>query len=449
METKTDPAAVRNAVDEARRLERERRDGIKALFEPHFGHAGMKDCMTTCILEDVDVDAAKDRLIAKLATVTGTPDAEPAGGRAVVTEDARTKFVAGAERALLVRAGLEKATRDDDRNEFRGSHLVDLARHSVEVLGGRSVAGWDRMKIVAEAFSHGTDDFDSVLANVAFKALLMGYEETEEVYPNLVRIVPMQDFKTAKLAGLSAFSDLDEVGEHGEYKHGSMEDVGENAQLTTYGKLFRISRQAIINDDLMAFTETPRQMGRAGRRKIGDIVADLLAGAGHVLDQDSKALFHADHNNTGSAAPSTAGFEDARTKMAKQTDPSSNAFLNIMPTIAYVPHALLSSTQQVNVSETEIAASQNNSRRPNTARGLASGGVFPDARLDAEDAAAWYMLGNPATHPSLVLGLLNGQDAPYLEEETGFTRDGVSFKVRIDAVAEAVDFRSIYRGNNT
>lgn len=428
---------VQDITADAIKAERTRVSEIRAMFKRHPGHEALMD---TCVDEGIAPEAASRRLLDALGG-----DAEPTGS-AVVVEDVRDKFMKGAQQAILIRAGLEK---DDPSNEFRSFSMFDLARYSVESLHRRATGRLDRLAIVGEAFSHGTDDFDSLLANVATKAMLLGYEEQPEVYPSLVRIVSLTDFKQAKMVGLSGFSDLDEVGENGEYEHGSMSDVGENAQLTTFGKLFSITRHAIINDDLMAFTDIPRNMGRAARRKIGDLVADLLAGDGHTLDQDSLALFHADHANTGSAVPSTAAFEDMRTKMAKQTDPSGNAFINVAPHVLYVPYALWSSAQQVVESETEVAGSQNNSRRPNTARGITPGGVLPDARLDAEDAAAWYGLANPATHPSLVLGLLNGQDAPFLEEQDGFTRDGVTFKVRIDAVAEAVEFRHIYRGNNT
>lgn len=39
---------------------------------------------------------------------------------------------------------------------------------------------------------------------------------------------------------------------------------------------------------------------------------------------------------------------------------------------------------------------------------------------------------------------LQGQRSPYMEEQQGFTVDGASYKVRIDVVALAVDFRGLY-----
>jgi hypothetical protein len=33
---------------------------------------------------------------------------------------------------------------------------------------------------------------------------------------------------------------------------------------------------------------------------------------------------------------------------------------------------------------------------------------------------------------------------PYMESQNGFYRDGLEYKVRIDAVAAALDFRGLY-----
>lgn len=46
--------------------------------------------------------------------------------------------------------------------------------------------------------------------------------------------------------------------------------------MATYGELFSITRQAIINDDLMALTDIPRKMGMAATATIGDLVYALL-----------------------------------------------------------------------------------------------------------------------------------------------------------------------------
>ncbi|HDY6498146.1 TPA: Clp protease ClpP, partial [Pseudomonas aeruginosa] len=72
--------------------------------------------------------------------------------------------------------------------------------------------------------------------------------------------------------------------------------------LATYGELFSITRQAIINDDLQMLSDIPFKLGQAAKATIGDLVYAVLTG--NPAMSDGKALFHADHSNllTGAAS---------------------------------------------------------------------------------------------------------------------------------------------------
>ena len=57
----------------------------------------------------------------------------------------------------------------------------------------------------------------------------------------------------------------------------------------------------------------------------------------------------------------------------------------------------------------------------------------------------WYLLAAPNGRVATVrVFFLNGQQTPYLEQMDQGTADGVTWKVRIDAVARALDFRGVY-----
>ena len=66
---------------------------------------------------------------------------------------------------------------------------------------------------------------------------------------------------------LSEAGDLELIPELGNYPTTAFSESQESIQLATYGKKFGISRQAIINDDLDAFSTIPARMGRAAARK--------------------------------------------------------------------------------------------------------------------------------------------------------------------------------------
>src|SRR5690606_38606218 len=115
----------------------------------------------------------------------------------------------------------------------------------------------DKMQIVAAAFTHTSGDFGSLLANIATKAMLKGYEEAEETFQKWTSVGTLPDFKAAKRVDLDMFPALEVVPEGGEYKYATVGDRGETVQLATFGKLFGISRHSIVNDDLNAFTNVP------------------------------------------------------------------------------------------------------------------------------------------------------------------------------------------------
>jgi len=162
---------------------------------------------------------------------------------------------------------------------------------------------------------------------------------------------------------------------------------------------------------------------------------------GNPLMADGVALFAGGHNNLGTGgALATGTVDELRALMAKQTDGNATA-LGITPAYLVVPEALRGQAIITVESETEIAASQNNSRRPNSVRNIAE--VISDARLDADSATAYYLIANPALFDTVEVAYLDGVKVPYLEQKDGWSVDGSSFKVRIDAGVKALDYRTM------
>jgi len=376
------------------------------------------------------------------------------GRRVEMKRDQSESVREGAELAILVRSQL--AT-DEQKQKLRdygfgGYTLSELGRAVLEAKGV-SVRGLDKRGLagmVLGRVGHGTSDFTSILANVATKAIMQGWNEAPETWQTWTRVVSLPDFKQAKMVGLSNFSDLSEVPEQAEYTHGTLEDLYENVQLKTYGKLFTISRQAIINDDASAFTTIPRKMGRAASRMIGDLAYDVLKnGTSATLDQDSTALFDAStHKNyvTSGAAPSVATLNAGFTAMAVQTDPSGLSFLNVVPRYLIVPRAI-EATALTLVASTYDPAGSAGTLTPNPYNGRLV--VVADARLDdttwtTHTGKGWFLAADQNVWDTVIVATLNGETAPYLEEQDGFSSDGVTYKVRIDAAAEPLDFRTLY-----
>lgn len=415
---------------------KERNEKIHARLAPVMDKSGIREIYDAALRDPaVTVDQVAEQALAKLGE-----GAEPLAGNGARVDaglDAREKFTLGAASAIAARAGMQK---DDGANEYRGYTLQELARASLQ-MHSVNTSRMDRREIVAQAFTHTSSDFGHLLSNIAEKSMLMGWAEAGETFPQWTRPGTLTDFKVAKRVDLNMFGSLVEIPEGAEYQHGTIGDRGEDIQLATYGRMFSITRQAVINDDLDAFTRIPRRMGRAAIRTVGNLVYAVLTA--NPAMSDGKTLFHADHNNllTG-ASIDTAGVDAMRVAMATQKDPDGHVTaLNIPMKFIIVPYALGGAARTTMNSEFEVGASSKSNTTPNTVRGLCT--IVEDARLDASSSKAWYGAADPNAFDTVEVAYLDGQQEPYMEQQQGWTVDGVQMKVRIDAAVKALDFRTL------
>ncbi|MCG7520853.1 S49 family peptidase [Ruegeria sp. Ofav3-42] len=366
-----------------------------------------------------------------------------------VTGDVRDRTTEGMTKAILAKANLEGG----EQNEFTSMSLREMARYSLQAQG-IVISSGGVMTLAAAAFSpvaasggmHSTSDFTNILSNVAEKSMLKGFVEAPEIFDQFTSVGTLGDFKPTTRVGLDHFPSLDKVGEGAEFQYGKMGDHAETAILATYGKLFSITRQTIINDDLDAFTKIPARMGRAARRTVGDLVFAILNTNPKM--SDGKALFHTGHGNlaTAGGVPSEASINAGITAMANQTPRGDTKVkLNIAPKFLLAPPKHRSSTLQSLNSEhspddTAKAGATKQPRAFNTVRDAAE--PLFDARVAGD---AWFLLGDPNMHDTIEVSYLDGVDTPFLEQQEGWSVDGTEFKVRIDAAATALAEQAVYK----
>ena len=461
-------ADFQSARDQARsqgaesgtKLERERVKDITRLYGMYAGRDGVSELQQQCIDQGVSAKRAGELLLEYIAgepepVTSDTRQTEGNHGKRIEGgKDESEKWAEGITEALELRAGLEpdreKAREKRRANPFIGLTLGDMAREYLQRQRAE-ISGLSRREIAGQAFTragmHGTSDFANILENVASKSLLQGYNEAPETWQTWARTGSLTDFKVASRVNISSFSDLELVLESAEYKEGHLSDLKETIQLAKYGKTFTISREAIINDDLDAMTRIPGAMGRAAARQVGDLAYAILTANG-TLNQDGLALFVAGHNNLAGSggAISETTLDTARNAMATQTSPApgtgeTGATLNISPQYLIVPSAILMTARKV--VETPTAPDTTGDLAINTMRNALT--IVWDARLDADSTTAWYLAAAPGVADTVEVAFLDGNDQPYMESQDGFKQDGVTYKVRIEAAAAALDFRGLYK----
>ncbi len=320
--------------------------------------------------------------------------------------------------------------------EFAGASLSEIADICLQQ-NGKSAA----MASVAsrvEMALHGTSDFPNILRDVGNMSLSNAYEASQSAIKQTSREIAASNFRALHSVKVSAGPDLEEVGEQGEFKAGTIEEGDETFAVKTYGKIFGITRQAIVNDDLDVFSNMFPLLGQGAANTEAKLFAGLLeenAGLGPRLS-DGKTLFHADHGNLAPASGtlSVANLGAARVAMRRQTGLAGEA-INVVPAFLVVPPELETLAEQV---LTEIAASEVANANPFAGKLK----LLVEPRFTS--ASAWYVCAAPGAPDSLQHAYLDGVTGPQLFTREGFEVDGIEYKVRMDFGAGFTDHRGWY-----
>lgn len=452
--TEAAQALVTTTVAAAVAKERDRSAGITALAEKfNLG----KDWSAKMVTENKSLDEARASALDALAEKGDAAGVGHSGPAIIaVGQDARDKFLIGASNALMQRAGVMGTMRkfaemrgekvDLDPGEFSGIRTVELARMALDMQGIR-MQSYDHNKIMAAALTargeggaQSTSLFPVLLENTLHKLLQASYGITPDTWSRVCTIGSIKDFRPHKRYLRGTLSRLDGLTETGEFKYKQIPDaVKETLTGSTKGNIIAVTRQALVDDDLGAFTDLTADLGRAAKLTIEVEFYEMLAensGFGPSMS-DTVSFFHADHDNVGTGAPSVDNFEAIAVIMASQTDPSGNNILDIMPAVWLGPLGLAGNAKVINGAEYDPDTASK-LQKPNKVRGLFKD-VVGTARLTG---TPWYAFGDPEINPAFEVAFLDGVIEPFLDIEEGWKTDGTEMKVRHDWGMAGVNYRA-------
>ncbi|EEZ5177701.1 Clp protease ClpP [Escherichia coli] len=434
------PENIKNMINQnTGSNEQERLNGIRELFGTFNGK--YNDLAINCLADaGCSVEDARERLLLAMGKEsTPTNKNTPANLYYAYTDNGNITGDA-MRQGLNARLGHEQAERG---NPYAMMSLFDMAQASLTHRGISTGSYSTRSQIVNAAFTHSSSDFTYILAGGAEKSVLAGWEHSGETFRQWTKKGSLSNFREARRVGLNGFSTLNKVPEGAEYKYITTSDRGEPIALATYGNIFTITRQAIINDDLDQLSTVPMAMGRAAARTVGNLVNLVLAGNGKL--SDGVPLFDKKHNNIIDAGMSMPGLSAARHAMRTQKDENGEV-LNIAPKFLLVPAAMEDRALQMIHSTSSPLGADVNSGTFNPYHKLLD--IIVDPRLDDVSEKQWYMLSAQGTD-TIEVAYLDGNDEPYLEQQEGFIVDGVAWKVRIDAGVAALDYRGMVKAVGT
>lgn len=405
---------------------------------------GLSERATTLVGQnergEISVETARATLLreageAQRAATSGAPAAPSAGspsfgmaGRSSDTNSLATRQ--HAVDALVAR--VLGTTPDPACREFVGLRLLELAA----VRAGISPRERDPLVILRAAQT--TSDFPMILEAAANKILLTRYALAVPTFRAIARRRDLQDFKPTKLLNIGDFPTLLPYAEDGEIKSGTINEGRESVVLGSYGRILRMTRQMIVNDDLGAFDDVFGSIGlmiSQFENATFWAVHALNAGLGPNLS-DGKTLFHADHKNLAAsgAAPSIATLGAGRAAMRKQKNVDGN-IINVAAKYIVAGPDLETPIEQLVASISPAITGEVNPF---------SGKLTPVIE-GSITGNSYELYADPAVAPVWSYGYLAGAPGPRVMTEEQFNVDGVAFRATLDFYADATDYRGAYR----
>lgn len=327
---------------------------------------------------------------------------------------------------------------------------------------------WRDERLLEEADSKA--DFAEFLYGPVRQSMWHGYSRAQAQYRRYTRQESAPDFRERRLRGLNGLNGIGYVGDHGNYPGMRRTDrPPASLAVDTYGGVYSITRQAIINDDSNELlNRNPSDMGYAGGVFILQTIVALIVSNPNA--PDGNPMYSSSRGNETTAALSEDALADAIAAMEDQVDDDGRQIV-VTPRLLVVKNARMQMIAQRILNSTETGTSANyngaagagsNIMDKGTINPLA--GVLPADGVIRDpwfpDANDWYMFADPRDVPAFAVGFLNGQSEPQVmikdpsvrmalgagQDPYSFELDSVDFKVRLDFGAAPVDPRGTYRG---
>ena len=320
-------------------------------------------------------------------------------------------------------------TPDGRGKQYAGYRVVDF-------MAARSRTGsqGSALEMLQRSVQAGSD-IGLIFEDAARKVLLTNYQAARPAYRRVATKKPFQDFRQTRFYRSNEFPALLSIAENGASVPGALRASRESVGLATSGRMIRLSRQQILNDDLGAIGALAAGAAKAAVRLESAMFASLLAlngGHGPTLS-DGVAMFAPEHGNLAGAPGvlNGASLASARIAMRRQKD------IDGQP-IDLEPRTVFVAPEQEEAAEESFA--QSNPLVANDSGAL-------ENRLEVVvnnylPAGPWYTFADPELdNANFVYGYLRDAQGPDVVERTPFDTDGVAFRVTHDFAIGGVDYR--------
>lgn len=261
----------------------------------------------------------------------------------------------------------------------------------------------------------------------------------------------IKDFRPNPRTKFGGYGAIPDVAESGSYDAlSSPGDTAETFTLSKRGGTETVTMEMIANDDQGAVKRIPRDLGRAAARTLRDFVFGFILSP-PTMAEDSKALFHTDHDNLLTAALSDTALNAVFVAMQGQAafDTPTNV-LGLTPKHIIVPRQLRSLAWKLAGSEHQVGSAEGTARY--TDREM---NYFKQFNLNVivvpnwSDATDWATVCDVRDCPTIEIGFYKGRQEPEIfvmdnpSAGSVFTNDKITYKIRHIYNGTVLDFRGM------
>ncbi|MEO1720961.1 MAG: head maturation protease, ClpP-related [Pseudomonadota bacterium] len=434
-------AADPKVIEAAVAAERKRVSEITAYAEK----AKMPQMAAKLIEDGVPLPDAKDAILEAWAG-----EDSKATMRVCVTRDETQTKIEGI--VLGMKATMFGGAVEGPGAEYRGMTPKKLA---MMISGDRgfSVSDMDRVRsgmkargVVMAGGQHSTSDFTYITGDVMNRQLREAYGSRPGTWSRISRQRTANDFRTLYSVQAGVDTEMRKVLESGEYQATVLSDDGESYRVERYGRKVHLTFEAVVNDDLGAFTRLPQDFARGARNLESRIVWALINANGNLSDGTALFATGAARRNLASsgAAISAATVGAARKAMWEQRPLGAKAtgddFISATPDLLFVPPALEIDAMSF-VADTVPESDANVNPFKSTLEPVVEPRL--GAAVSGGSDTAWYLFDS--SMPTIEHAYLDGYAAPSVQSYDEMDPEGVTMLARHIFGAAPVEFRGAYK----
>ncbi len=288
------------------------------------------------------------------------------------------------------------------------------------------------LPLTLRASGASTLSLPNILSNLLNKELLEAYQEQDQTWREIAVVRSVSDFKSVTSHRLLDNMEYEEVAPDGELKHGTVSEETYTRQIHTYGRMFVLTRDKIIDDDLGAFDDIRTRLGAGAARTLNSVFWKTFL--------NNSSFFTAALGNFISGADTAlgddgAGLQKGISAFRKLKSPDKKRIGGV-PTILLVPPELQFVAQRLYQSTTIDPGGGGPTGTANIHAGRYRPVVadwLSDPEFAGSSVKAWYLFRDPGVLAPVVVSFLDGVQTPTVEAaEADFNKLGMQFRGYFD-----------------